>query len=80
MAKFFRINEIDNVAVALEAIEKGYDENGLTALDNIPFGHKIALCDLKEGDNVIKYGNPIGHAICDIPKGSHIHSHNIKNY
>jgi altronate hydrolase len=78
MAKFFRINEIDNVAVALEAIEKGYDENGLTALDNIPFGHKIALCDLKEGDNIIKYGNPIGHAICDIPKGSHIHSHNIK--
>ena len=78
MAKFFKINELDNVAVALEKIEKGCCENGITALDDIPFGHKIALCDLNEGDNIIKYGNPIGHAVCDIPKGSHIHSHNIK--
>ena len=78
MAKLFKINEGDNVAVALEKIEKGYTENGITALDEIPFGHKIALCNLSEGDNVIKYGNPIGHAVCDIPKGSHVHSHNIK--
>ena len=78
MAKLFKINESDNVAVALETIEKGYTENGITALNEIPFGHKIALCDLKTGDNVIKYGNPIGHAVCDIKKGSHIHSHNIK--
>jgi altronate hydrolase len=78
MAKLFKINEGDNVAVALEKIEKGYTENGITALDEIPFGHKIALCNLSEGDNVIKYGNPIGHAVCDIKKGSHVHSHNIK--
>ena len=77
MAKFFIINELDNVAVALEKVEKGYSENGITALDDIPFGHKIALCDIKQGDNIIKYGNPIGHAKYDIKKGSHIHSHNI---
>ena len=77
MAKFFKINELDNVSVALEKIEKGYSENGIIALDDIPFGHKIALCDIKEGENIIKYGNPIGHAKCDIKKGNHIHSHNL---
>ncbi|MBE6742585.1 MAG: altronate dehydratase, partial [Ruminococcaceae bacterium] len=77
MAKFFRINELDNVAVALEKIEAGCSENGITALDDIPFGHKIALCDIASGENIIKYGNPIGHAVSNIKKGSHIHSHNI---
>ena len=78
MAKLFKINENDSVAVALERIEKGYSEKNIVALDEIPFGHKIALCDIKEGENVIKYGNPIGHAICDIKTGEHIHSHNMK--
>ncbi|MBQ9532125.1 MAG: altronate dehydratase [Eubacterium sp.] len=77
MVKLFIINENDNVAVALEEIEKGHSEKGITALDNIPFGHKIALCDINKGENVIKYGNPIGHAKNDIKKGSHIHSHNL---
>ncbi len=77
MAKFFKINEKDNVAVALVSVDKGYSENGVTALDDIPFGHKILLTDLKQGENIIKYGNPIGHAVSDIKKGSHIHSHNI---
>ena len=78
MAKFFKINELDNVAVALEPIKKGFSENGITALDDIPFGHKILLYDLKRGDNVIKYGNPIGYISEDTKAGSHIHSHNLK--
>ncbi len=45
---------------------------------NLEDGHKYALCDIKEGENVIKYGNPIGHATCDIKKGDHVHSHNMK--
>lgn len=40
-------------------------------------GHKYALRDLKSGENVIKYGMPIGHAICDIAKGEHVHTHNV---
>ncbi len=47
-------------------------------LVNIENGHKYALCDIKEGENIIKYGQPIGHAICDIKKGEHVHSHNVK--
>ena len=45
---------------------------------NIEDGHKYALVDIKEGEDIIKYGQPIGHAICDIKKGEHVHTHNIK--
>ncbi len=45
---------------------------------NLSDGHKYALCDIKNGENIIKYGNPIGHATEDIKKGDHVHSHNMK--
>ncbi|HJL56025.1 MAG: UxaA family hydrolase [Arenicellales bacterium] len=44
----------------------------------IPLGHKFALKDLKDGDPVIKYGENIGRAVADIPKGYHVHVHNLK--
>ncbi|OYT68060.1 MAG: hypothetical protein B6U65_00645 [Candidatus Wolframiiraptor sp. EX4484-121] len=51
----------------------------ITAEDEIPFGHKIALKDIKEGERVIKYGEPIGRATRDIRKGEHVHVHNLKS-
>lgn len=45
---------------------------------NLSDGHKYALFDIKKGENIIKYGNPIGHATCDIKKGEHVHTHNVK--
>ena len=54
----------------------------INKLDNVDInlndGHKYALCDIKAGENIIKYGNPIGHAIVDIKAGEHVHNHNIK--
>ena len=54
----------------------------INQLDNVDInledGHKYALRDIKEGENIIKYGNPIGHATCDIKKGEHVHTHNTK--
>lgn len=54
----------------------------INQLDNVDInledGHKYALKDIKEGENIIKYGNPIGHATCDIQKGEHVHTHNTK--
>ena len=44
---------------------------------NLDDGHKYAIKDIKRGENVIKYGNPIGHATCDIKVGEHVHSHNV---
>ena len=45
---------------------------------NLKDGHKYALRDIKKGEDIIKYGNPIGHATEDILKGSHVHTHNVK--
>ena len=45
---------------------------------NLSDGHKYAICPIKQGENVIKYGNPIGHATCDIAVGEQVHTHNVK--
>ncbi|MBQ7387690.1 MAG: altronate dehydratase [Clostridia bacterium] len=54
----------------------------INRLDNVDInledGHKYALRDIREGENIVKYGNPIGHATCDIKKGEHVHTHNVK--
>ncbi len=48
------------------------------AVDDIPLGHKIALTDLAESIQVIKYGHPIGRTVTSIAKGAHLHVHNTK--
>lgn len=45
---------------------------------NLENGHKYAICDIPKGENIIKYGNPIGYATEDIKKGQHVHTHNVK--
>jgi len=45
---------------------------------NIEDGHKYAVRDIAMGENIIKYGMPIGHATADIKKGEHVHTHNLK--
>lgn len=54
----------------------------INPMDNVEVhledGHKYALRDIRQGENVIKYGQPIGHATRDIAKGEHVHSHNLK--
>ena len=54
----------------------------INKLDNVEVdlstGHKFARFDIKEGENIIKYGNPIGHALCDIKAGEQVHTHNMK--
>ena len=44
----------------------------------VPLGHKLALADIKNEDTIIKYGNDIGRAVSDIPKGGYVHVHNVK--
>ncbi len=45
---------------------------------NVTDGHKYARRDIEKGENIIKYGQPIGHATEDITAGEHVHSHNMK--
>lgn len=40
-------------------------------------GHKYAIRPIANGENVIKYGMPIGRATCDIAVGDHVHVHNV---
>lgn len=80
--KLIIIGENDNASVALSDLKKGEalstGKEEVTLKDDIPFGHKVALKDLEENEDIIKYGYPIGHATAFIDKGSHIHVHNMK--
>ena len=82
MEKMIHINPRDNVAVALAPVAAGESFNfeGLTvtALEEIPQGHKMALADLTEGSRIVKYGFPIGHVTADVKQGGWIHTHNVK--
>lgn len=86
MQDFIKIHENDNVIVALNPIPAGRvltipDKGGevsVTAAEEIPAGHKMAVRDIPAGGEVIKYGFRIGNAKEDIPQGRWIHTHNIK--
>ncbi len=88
--KFLTHDPEDNVGVAVEDIKSGEKVAGscletnkpvheVTASGDIPLGHKIALADLPEGGNIIKYGVNIGSAKQAIKAGDYIHVHNIKS-
>lgn len=78
---FIKIDDSDNVAVALHEIKKGervcVGGGEYTAKNDIAFGHKMALSDIEKGVQVIKYGYPIGVASCDVKAGELVHSHNL---
>ena len=67
---FIRINPADNVAVALTDLRAGDAVAGVVLQTDVPRGHKIVLKDLKAGENVIKYGYPIGHVTRDADAGT----------
>ncbi|MCF0176569.1 MAG: altronate dehydratase [Bacteroidales bacterium] len=83
MATYLRINPADNVAVALKEIPAGFTVNvdgkaEVVISETIPAGHKFTLTDMKAGDNVIKYGFPIGHVTRDAAAGTCIDHSCIK--
>ena len=79
----------DTVAVVVvEGVKAGAELTGwvmdedrtvaLTARQDIPIGHKIALMDMAVGDTVMKYGIDMGRVVAPIRSGQHAHVHNIK--
>ena len=82
MTKLIRINPRDNVAVALHPVAAGetllVGGGAVTAAEDIPQGHKIALAGISCGQPVVKYGYPIGHATADIAAGAWVHTHNMR--
>lgn len=79
----------DAVAVAVgdllpgEAVQvrvlDGSDPLTVTVRDAIPLGHKVALIEVPEGQDVIEYGERIGRATRPIAAGAHVHVHNVKS-
>lgn len=76
----------DHVATLIRDIVNGasvtYDLQGMrkqiVSLDDIAFGHKIAIVDIPKGTHVHKYGEVIGQAVEDIAAGQHVHVHNME--
>ena len=77
MSQLIRIHPDDNVAVALGPVPAGTVFDGITALTDIPQGHKMALKPLSAGEKVIKYGLPIGHATVSVAAGQWVHTHDM---
>ena len=67
---YIKINPADNVAVALRDLPVGASVEGIVLSTPVPRGHKVLLVDLKEGENVVKYGFPIGHVTRDAAAGT----------
>ncbi len=76
VCRYIKIHERDNVAIAIQDIAAGTRiEDGLTANQDIPQAHKIALCDIPQNGEVIRYGVVLGYAKDDIRKGDWINEH-----
>lgn len=80
--KALQINKIDNVAVAIENLTCGniieMNDKKIKLLNDLAFGHKFALENIKKGTDIIKYGFSIGYATKDISAGEHVHTDNVK--
>lgn len=79
---YIQINENDNVFIALTDLPKGHSitlkDKTIHLKDDLKRGHKFAVVPIEKGENIIKYGSPIGHATNTIQVGEHVHTHNTK--
>lgn len=80
--KYLKINPDDNVIVAITDLKAGeiitVDNITIHLNEDVPAGHKVALKDFAEGENIIKYGYPIGHTLTALKQGDWINEKNIK--
>ena len=80
--KYLKINPADNVAVAIVDLPAGeqiiVDGANIVLNQAVPAGHKFALKDFAQGEDVIKYGYPIGHTAAAASQGDWMNEDNIK--
>ena len=81
-ATFLKINPADSVVVCLQPKKKGeiidIDGHQVTLNQDTPAGHKVLIKDVNEGEDIIKYGYPIGHARQDLKAGDWVNENNLK--
>lgn len=83
-----KVDDLDNVATIfangikdgmnVEVRDKKGNQELITVHGDVPYGHKIALCDMKKETHIMKYGACIGAASTDIQKGDYVHVHNLE--
>ena len=88
MAKIAKIiSQTDNVVTVLDNCKIG-DEVSVNyegtviyyrCNNDLPFGHKLAINDIRKGEKIVKYGEVLGSASEDIKKGDWVHTHNVKD-
>ena len=82
LATYLKINQADSVVVCLTKKKKGemieVDGQQITVNQDTPAGHKILIKDTAKGENIIKYGYPIGHALEDLKAGDWVNENNLK--
>lgn len=82
-----KVNDKDNVATIfangvldgsqVELRDKKGTTEPVRVFGNVPYGHKIAVRDIRLGESIIKYGEEIGIATKNIRKGEYVHVHNL---
>ncbi len=82
-----KVNDLDNVATIfangitdgteVEVRDKKGNKEVVKVIGDVPYGHKIAVKDIKKGELINKYGEEIGIATKDIKKGEYVHIHNL---
>lgn len=84
-----KVNDKDNVAtlfsndVTAGSIITVRDKAGIETVvetkSDIPYGHKIALCEIYPKEPIFKYGEALGAATKKITVGEHVHIHNLSS-
>ena len=79
---YLKINPADSVVVCLQPKKKGeiIEVDGIKVALNqdTPAGHKVLIKDVRQGEDIIKYGYPIGHAREDLKAGDWVNENNLK--
>ncbi|MGL4810420.1 MAG: UxaA family hydrolase [Beijerinckiaceae bacterium] len=82
-ARLILLDASDNVAVVCSRIGAGatfnLPEGACTAAVALAIGHKVAVRPIAAGEKILKYGAPIGSALCGIARGEHVHVHNVRS-
>jgi (2R)-sulfolactate sulfo-lyase subunit alpha len=85
---FLAHKEGDIVAVAVRDLEpgpadgaflRGEESLRVELLEPVPLGHKLALTDIADGQDIIEYGQQVAIASRDIARGGHVHVHNVRS-
>ncbi|HEY2342749.1 MAG TPA: UxaA family hydrolase [Chthoniobacteraceae bacterium] len=81
--RLLRLHPGDNVLTVIKSLSPGdqirIGSDEITVSIRLPIGHKIAARLITGGEKILKYGAPIGSAMCDIAPGEHVHTHNLKS-